>query len=405
MILNNGVDTDEYAFNEEKRTEMRKALGVDDDCILLTHIGRFSYQKNQRFLLPVLGEIIRRGKKAKLLLIGSGEEENDVKQACAQSGLDGNVIFTGNVDNVSDYLQAADVFMLPSRYEGLPIVGVEAQAPAPPAEAASEPVSEGLGLRPVRHSASGEMAPNLKSEAVVVPNIPVTSGERSLAASPAKESPQPLEKAESKASLERATSSLGDRGARLELEKESQPAPKVEVADPRLEAAPAVASAPAAAPAAPSLGELSLQELKKLSPSERRKALGLTRRSGSKAAVVSQDAPSAPAPDPEATVAVESIPASASFSSLKASKLNGLSRPARSAPPRGAGRGSLRLPGRLARFGIEGRAAYFYPPPARRSDAFRHLSGGKYGASSGSGGQRLSGSRGSRERSSGGGAR
>lgn len=204
-------------------------------------------------------------------------------------------------------------------------VGVEAQAPAPPAEAASEPVSEGLGLRPVRHSASGEMAPNLKSEAVVVPNIPVTSGERSLAASPAKESPQPLEKAESKASLERATSSLGDRGARLELEKESQPAPKVEVADPRLEAAPAVASAPAAAPAAPSLGELSLQELKKLSPSERRKALGLTRRSGSKAAVVSQDAPSAPAPDPEATVAVESIPASASFSSLKASKLNGLS--------------------------------------------------------------------------------
>ena len=163
MILNNGVDTDEYAFSEEKRAEMRKALGVDDDCILLTHVGRFSCQKNQRFLLPVLGEIIRREKKAKLLLIGSGEEENDVKQACAQSGLDGNVIFTGNVDNVSDYLQAADVFMLPSRYEGLPIVGVEAQAAGLPcvfgnAVTAETAITENVRFLPIDDESAGTWA-------------------------------------------------------------------------------------------------------------------------------------------------------------------------------------------------------------------------------------------------------
>lgn len=128
ILLKNGVDTDEFAFNGAKRAQVRKALSLTDDCLLLGNVGRFSFQKNQEYLLGVLGELLRRGIDCRLIYIGTGETEDAVRSECAARGLESRVVFAGNTDRVSDYMQAMDVFMLPSRFEGLPIVGVEAQA-------------------------------------------------------------------------------------------------------------------------------------------------------------------------------------------------------------------------------------------------------------------------------------
>lgn len=128
IILKNGVDLKKFAPSPQMRQEMRRRLGIADDEIVFGHVGRFSYQKNHQFLISVLRRAVGRGAKVKLVAVGSGETMEDVKAACRASGLEERVIFVGNTANVCDYYSAMDVFLLPSRFEGLPIVGVEAQA-------------------------------------------------------------------------------------------------------------------------------------------------------------------------------------------------------------------------------------------------------------------------------------
>lgn len=128
VIMKNGVDLEKFSFNDNVRRLMRNNLAISDDTIVLGHVGRFSLQKNQEFLLKVLSMLNSTGKKVRLLLIGSGETMGKIIDESKQIGLYDKITFIGTVNNVSDYMQAMDVFLLPSRYEGLPIVGVEAQA-------------------------------------------------------------------------------------------------------------------------------------------------------------------------------------------------------------------------------------------------------------------------------------
>ena len=107
---------------------MRGRLNIPENAVVLGHVGRFSYQKNHEYLLSVLAAVRIRGIDAKLMLIGSGENMQNVISLAQKLGLSQHVMFIGNVNNVNDYMQAMDVFLLPSRFEGLPIVGVEAQA-------------------------------------------------------------------------------------------------------------------------------------------------------------------------------------------------------------------------------------------------------------------------------------
>ena len=84
--------------------------------------------KNHQFLVEVFNEIAKKDDNARLLLVGDGEDRDKIRQFIIDQGLNKKVIFTGAVSNVDDYLMAMDVFVLPSRFEGLPIVGIEAQA-------------------------------------------------------------------------------------------------------------------------------------------------------------------------------------------------------------------------------------------------------------------------------------
>ena len=126
-IVNNVLDCEKYTFSNEKRERVRKELGLENSFVL-GHIGRFNYQKNHDFLIDVFREIHRKESNAVLLLLGTGELQETVKDKVHTYGLDASVRFVGVTDKVPDYLQAMDVFLFPSRFEGLPVVGIEVQA-------------------------------------------------------------------------------------------------------------------------------------------------------------------------------------------------------------------------------------------------------------------------------------
>lgn len=128
QIINNGIDLKKFAYDVDIRNEYRKRLKIPEDSIVIGHVGRFSMQKNHMFLIDIFAELKKKYSNCKLLLIGSGEMQEDVSAKVKNIGLIDDVIFVGNVDNVNVYMQVMDIFVLPSLYEGLPIVGVEAQA-------------------------------------------------------------------------------------------------------------------------------------------------------------------------------------------------------------------------------------------------------------------------------------
>lgn len=126
-VLNNAIDAERYIFNPQKRSEVRDSLGIASDELLVGHVGRFSPVKNHDFLMDVFNEVQKK-KEAKLLLVGKGEMQEEIKEKAKKLGLENKVIFAGLRSDVPDLMQAMDVFVLPSLYEGLGIVAIEAQA-------------------------------------------------------------------------------------------------------------------------------------------------------------------------------------------------------------------------------------------------------------------------------------
>lgn len=124
-IINNAIDLKKFVFSEEKRIALRKELGVENSFVI-GHVGRFMKQKNHDFLVDVFAEMAR--ENAKLLLIGDGPLKKQIEDKVSKLGIDDRVIFTGVRSDVADLYNAMDVFVLPSFYEGLPVVGVEVQA-------------------------------------------------------------------------------------------------------------------------------------------------------------------------------------------------------------------------------------------------------------------------------------
>ena len=128
-IIKNGVNLDIYNVNEEKRKKLRCSLGVLEDEILIGHIGVFNYQKNHEFLVEVFKELKENNQeKFKMVLIGDGSLKTEIEGKVKEYALEKDIFFTGNISDVADYLQAIDILLLPSRFEGLPYVLVEAQA-------------------------------------------------------------------------------------------------------------------------------------------------------------------------------------------------------------------------------------------------------------------------------------
>lgn len=127
LLIHNGVDLKTFRYNAEVRTSIRNELHLKD-AVVVGHVGRFAYQKNHGYLLKIFKAFKALEPRAKLLLVGEGELKIQTEAQAQAMGLEDAVIFYGASSRVPKLLQAMDVFVLPSHFEGLPIVGVEAQA-------------------------------------------------------------------------------------------------------------------------------------------------------------------------------------------------------------------------------------------------------------------------------------
>ena len=127
-LLNNAIDLDKFKYDDVIRNNKRKELNISDDQIVIGHIGRFVAQKNHNFLIDIFNEIYKENNKAILLLAGQGPLMDEIKDKVNALGLTDSVRFLGQRSDANELYQAFDLFLLPSLYEGLPVVGVEAQA-------------------------------------------------------------------------------------------------------------------------------------------------------------------------------------------------------------------------------------------------------------------------------------
>lgn len=127
-LLNNGLDTALFRFDLEKRNNKRQELNICEDDLLYIHIGRFSAQKNHSFLVETFAAINNENRNAHLICVGEGELKQAITASVAEKGLSSDVTFLQNRSDINELLMAADMLLLPSLFEGLPNVVIEAQA-------------------------------------------------------------------------------------------------------------------------------------------------------------------------------------------------------------------------------------------------------------------------------------
>lgn len=126
-VMKNGIEVEKYQFDDSIRNTYRSKLGIEDKFVV-GHVGRFNKQKNHAMLIDIFFEICQIHSDAVLLLIGEGELESEIRNKVNQKGINEKVIFLGVTQKVNCYLQAMDIMVFPSLYEGFGIVGIEAQA-------------------------------------------------------------------------------------------------------------------------------------------------------------------------------------------------------------------------------------------------------------------------------------
>ena len=127
-MIPNAVDTEKFAFSEATRAEMRQALGIADDTVVYGHVGRLHPAKNHPFLLDTFYKIHQRQENSLLFIVGDGELRAEIEEKISTLGIADSVRMLGSRGDVAQLMQAMDVFLFPSRWEGLPVTVVEAQA-------------------------------------------------------------------------------------------------------------------------------------------------------------------------------------------------------------------------------------------------------------------------------------
>ncbi len=126
-LINNAINIDKFAYNEEIRCTVRSKLEIEGKCVI-GHVGRFVKQKNHIGLINIFNEIYKKEPNSILLLAGDGPLLDSIKNEVNNLNLTSAVKFLGVRSDINEIMQAIDIFLLPSLYEGLPVVGIEAQA-------------------------------------------------------------------------------------------------------------------------------------------------------------------------------------------------------------------------------------------------------------------------------------
>ncbi len=128
ILCKNAIEVSKFNFDESLRLKKRKELFIEDEEHVVGHVGRFTYQKNHEFIIDVFEQLVKINDHVKLILIGDGPLKSIVEKRVNDLKLTDKIVFLGQRSDVPQLLQVMDCFILPSNFEGLPIVGIEAQA-------------------------------------------------------------------------------------------------------------------------------------------------------------------------------------------------------------------------------------------------------------------------------------
>lgn len=126
-VINNAINTKDFVFNQDMSEKVREKLGLQNKFVI-GHVGRFNEPKNHTFIIDIFKELVSINDNARLLLVGEGSLKNEIEKKANEVGLSKYVIFYGKCNCVNEIMQAFDIFLFPSLYEGLPVTMVEAQA-------------------------------------------------------------------------------------------------------------------------------------------------------------------------------------------------------------------------------------------------------------------------------------
>lgn len=121
------INTEFNSYQPDVRERTRRELNLEDKMVI-GHIGRFVAQKNPMFLLDIIAEVCKLEKNAVLLLIGDGDLKKEMMKKIETLGISSNILYLGRREDIQQFYNAMDAFLLPSLYEGLPVVGLEAQS-------------------------------------------------------------------------------------------------------------------------------------------------------------------------------------------------------------------------------------------------------------------------------------
>ena len=172
-VIPNAISLSDYLYSPEKRCHIRRSLNITGDEFVMIHVGRFAKQKNHTFILSILEAFNQQQKNWKMIFVGTGPLETEIKQQSEKAGLSEHLLFLGNRRDVCDLLSAADCFLFPSLHEGLGIVVIEAQAAALPcivSEAVPTEANLNLGLL---HTLSLEQSPSIWADTIKSASAPI----------------------------------------------------------------------------------------------------------------------------------------------------------------------------------------------------------------------------------------
>lgn len=126
-VINNAIDINKFIFDPNSRSKIRAEIGLNEDDIVLGHVGRFEYQKNHEFLLDMLAQLSKKNSHCKLIMVGDGSLKEQMIKKAKLLHIDKSVHYVPACTNVNEYYNTFDLFVFPSHFEGLGIVLLEAQ--------------------------------------------------------------------------------------------------------------------------------------------------------------------------------------------------------------------------------------------------------------------------------------
>lgn len=127
-VVNNAIDLDKFRYNDNLRNKIRKYEKINDEQIVIATVGRITEQKNPYFILDIIKELYKKERNFIFWWFGSGNLDRNIRRKAEEMNIEHLIKFYGSINDVFNYYSAMDIFILPSLYEGLPVVGIEAQA-------------------------------------------------------------------------------------------------------------------------------------------------------------------------------------------------------------------------------------------------------------------------------------